>query len=152
MPGQFLRENPQLFFEVMQKLRVDEVNPTLTHEFLKVLQNKRMLQRPLHSLKTSIQSLIIVRSRWGAKGLVDQTGHVTKPSISSYVTDQDCCYWVQGCCWITACLICFDFDLLFLCYTAFNEQFLSGKQVLIAELYSMKLNYIKATFIWPKSI
>eukprot|EP00434_Breviolum_minutum_P014043 symbB.v1.2.012385.t1/scaffold855.1/size157659/11 len=42
---QFLRENPQLFFEVMQKLRVDEVNPTLTHEFLKVLQNKRMLQR-----------------------------------------------------------------------------------------------------------
>ena len=147
MPGQFLRENPQLFFEVMQKLRVDEVNPTLTHEFLKVLQNKRMLQRPLHSLKTSIQSLIIVRSRWGAKGLVDQTGHV-KPSTSSYVTDQDCCYWVQGCCWITACLIC----LILICcsfviHAAFNEQFLSGKQVLIAELYSMKLNYIKATFI-----
>ncbi|CAE7752862.1 sirt2 [Symbiodinium pilosum] len=41
----FLKSNPELFFEVMQKLRVDHVMPTLTHFFLRLLQDKGLLRR-----------------------------------------------------------------------------------------------------------
>ena len=34
----FLKSNPELFFDVMQKLRVDHVMPTLTHFFMRLLQ------------------------------------------------------------------------------------------------------------------
>ncbi|CAE7272387.1 SIRT3 [Symbiodinium sp. KB8] len=42
---QFLKEQPLLFYKVMQQLRADHVSPTLTHEFLKRLQDKKILRR-----------------------------------------------------------------------------------------------------------
>lgn len=41
----FLNKNPELFNQVMQKLRVDGVEPTLTHAFLKLLEKKKILKR-----------------------------------------------------------------------------------------------------------
>eukprot|EP00435_Cladocopium_sp_Y103_P076273 s94_g86.t1 len=41
----FLHENPMLFFEVVQKLQADHADPTLTHAFLKLLQDKHLLTR-----------------------------------------------------------------------------------------------------------
>jgi len=43
--GSFLKSNPELFFEVVQKLRTDHVNPTLTHCFIKLLEERRLLKR-----------------------------------------------------------------------------------------------------------
>ncbi|CAK9116696.1 unnamed protein product [Durusdinium trenchii] len=40
-----LNKNPELFNQVMQKLRVDGVEPTLTHAFLKLLEKKKILKR-----------------------------------------------------------------------------------------------------------
>ena len=41
----FMRSDPQIFYQVMQKLQSDHVNPTLTHQFIKKLQDKKLLQR-----------------------------------------------------------------------------------------------------------
>ena len=41
----FLHSDPQVFFEVMQKLRADTTSPTLTHHFIEQLQEKNLLQR-----------------------------------------------------------------------------------------------------------
>ena len=40
-----LHSDPQVFFEVMQKLRADHVSPTFTHRFIKQLQENNQLQR-----------------------------------------------------------------------------------------------------------
>ena len=42
---EFLREQPETFYKVMQQLRADHVSPTLTHQFLKKLQEKQILRR-----------------------------------------------------------------------------------------------------------
>ena len=41
----FLKEQPSLFYSVMQQLKTDHVSPTLTHEFLKRLQDRKILRR-----------------------------------------------------------------------------------------------------------
>ncbi|CAE7758666.1 Sirt3 [Symbiodinium necroappetens] len=41
----FLKEQPSLFYSVMQQLKTDHVSPTLTHEFLKRLQDRNILRR-----------------------------------------------------------------------------------------------------------
>jgi len=43
--GEFLKNNPELFFEVVQKLRTDHVKPTLTHCFIKLLHDRKLLKR-----------------------------------------------------------------------------------------------------------
>ncbi|CAJ1384283.1 unnamed protein product [Effrenium voratum] len=42
---EFLQSDPQVFFEAMQKIRADDVSPTVTHQFIKRLQEKNLLQR-----------------------------------------------------------------------------------------------------------
>mmetsp|Transcript_56231 Transcript_56231/g.131710 ORF Transcript_56231/g.131710 Transcript_56231/m.131710 type:complete len:1318 (-) Transcript_56231:144-4097(-) len=43
--GEFLNSNPELFFEVVKKLQTDHVKPTLTHCFIKLLQERQLMRR-----------------------------------------------------------------------------------------------------------
>jgi len=41
----FVREKPQIFFDIMKRLRTDHIDPTPTHRFMRLLHQKGLLKR-----------------------------------------------------------------------------------------------------------